>query len=137
VPDIGLTLPSRPCPRNCGRVTNGSGACSVCREAQDRARGHAHARGYTSRWTTHSARLRRTALRWCGDRMPSYPRTEDSHCPAAGLGRVPSEVVDHIIPIEGPNDRLLWEPSNWQGLCHHCHNRKRQRERTAAGRRRE
>lgn len=30
-------------------------------------------------------------------------------------------VVDHITPHKG-NQRLMWDQSNWQPLCEHCHN---------------
>jgi 5-methylcytosine-specific restriction protein A len=31
--------------------------------------------------------------------------------------------VDHIIPHRG-NQKLMWDQSNWQALCHACHSRK-------------
>lgn len=67
--------------------------------------------------------------------MPGAPQTGDSHCPQAGILRTIAAVVDHIVPIEGEHDPLFWCETNWQGLCHRCHNRKRRTER-AWGRRR-
>ena len=36
---------------------------------------------------------------------------------------VPATVLDHIQPHKGDYS-LFWDTSNWQGLCHACHNRK-------------
>lgn len=41
---------------------------------------------------------------------------------------MPSEVIDHIEPVDGPNDPRFWQRENWQGLCARDHDRKRQRE---------
>jgi 5-methylcytosine-specific restriction endonuclease McrA len=37
-------------------------------------------------------------------------------------------VVDHIVPVTGPDDPKFYDAGNHQLLCHHCHNVKRQRE---------
>lgn len=108
-----------------------SGRCASCQkvkqQAYDDRRGSAASRGYGSKWTQVSKGLRRGKLRWCGDTIRGYP-TGDSACPQEGLGRVPSDVVDHIEPVNGPNDPKFWDRNNWGALCHGCHNRKRQRE---------
>ena len=40
-------------------------------------------------------------------------------------GRVyPAVLVDHIIPVKGPDDPLFWDVTNWQGLTRADHNRK-------------
>ena len=31
--------------------------------------------------------------------------------------------VDHIVPHRG-DQKLFWDRSNWQALCHRCHSRK-------------
>lgn len=108
------------------------GPCDVCAAARqqrvDQRRGSAASRGYGSRWAATSTALRRSQLRWCGDRMPGAPVTTDSRCPASGLQRSLSQVVDHIVPVAGPRDPRFWDRANWQGLCDTCHNAKRQRE---------
>ncbi len=78
---------------------------------QDEQRGTASQRGYGSRWARYARIFKR-----------AHPL-----CRACELeGRVtPTHVVDHIEPIEGPDDPLFWDPSNHQGLCERCHNVKR------------
>lgn len=111
----------------CPNVSYG-GKCTSCRKQADQRRGSAHARGYGRRWTETSRLLRRTTLRYCGDRMPGAPPTTDSRCPQDRYRRTLSQVIDHIIPVTGPNDPRFWDSTNWQGLCDTCHNTKRQRE---------
>lgn len=73
-----------------------------------------------------------------GDRMENRPRSRDEYhtarwtresrvfrdehplcviCLGKGLV-VPSEVVDHIIPVAVCMD--FWDKSNWQALCRKC-----------------
>jgi len=33
---------------------------------------------------------------------------------------VAATVVDHVIPHRG-DAALMWDKSNWQALCKHCH----------------
>nr|DAE96978.1 MAG TPA: HNH endonuclease [Caudoviricetes sp.] len=40
---------------------------------------------------------------------------------------VPATEVDHIIPHRG-DQKLFWDMSNWQALCHNCHSAKTARE---------
>lgn len=54
--------------------------------------------------------------------------THDSVCAAKGL-IVPGRVVDHIIPVTGPDDPRFYDQANHQYLCDRCHNAKRNRER--------
>jgi 5-methylcytosine-specific restriction protein A len=86
--------------------------CSVhaAIEAQEyeKQRESAAKRGYDHRW--HKARCRWLRL---------YPICVECHRPAT--------VVDHKIPHKG-NMVLFWDRSNWQSMCNHCHNVKRQRE---------
>lgn len=120
----------RACPGRCGRFVQ-RGRCQDCQrakyQAEDLRRGSAAARGYGPKWTATSKALRRGKLRWCGDTIRGYP-TGDSRCPQETLLRVPSHVVDHIVPVTGPHDPNFWKRENWQGLCESCHNVKRQRE---------
>jgi len=113
------------------------GLCDDCQRAKGRAldarRGSRHERGYGSRWARTSQDLRRRVLRWCGDTIRGVP-TGDSDCPQDTRRRVPSAVVDHIEPVDGPRDPNFWNRQNWQGLCARCHDRKRQRESVAARR---
>ena len=39
----------------------------------------------------------------------------------------PATVVDHIIPHRG-DQKLFWDRSNWQALCHRHHSMKTRRE---------
>nr|WP_246413968.1 HNH endonuclease [Martelella radicis] len=39
----------------------------------------------------------------------------------------PAALVDHKIPHRG-DQRLFWDRTNWQPLCHHCHNSAKQSE---------
>lgn len=43
-------------------------------------------------------------------------RLHEARCETA-----PTECVDHIVPVSGPDDPLFWEPSNHQPLCIPCH----------------
>lgn len=47
-------------------------------------------------------------------------------CVKAGM-YVKATDVDHITPHRG-DQRLFWDESNWQALCHSCHSRKTSRE---------
>jgi len=50
---------------------------------------------------------------------------------AEGIVHVPTlenpRVVDHIIPHKG-NQKLFWDPQNWQTLCKAHHDEKTRRE---------
>jgi 5-methylcytosine-specific restriction protein A len=48
------------------------------------------------------------------------------HPQCVACGHV-AEVVDHIVPHKG-NQQLFWDTTNWQSLCHRCHNAKTARE---------
>jgi len=130
---------ARSCTTNgCPNTTTapGGGKCEDCNKAKYKAyddrRGSRHERGYGARWERVAAGLRRRQLRWCGQRMPGAPMTADSTCPQEGLSRVLTEVIDHIVPVKGAHDPRFWDSTNWQGLCRHDHDRKRQRESMAA-----
>ena len=77
----------------------------------DQRRGSRHKRGYTNQWSRAAkAFLSRNPL--CAKRHENPDIcTQIATC------------VDHIRPHNGDR-RLFWRKSNWQGLCHACHNRK-------------
>ena len=117
-----------------------SGSCEDCRRARQKAfddrRGSAASRGYDSRWARNSRHLRESGpLLFCGDRMPGAPETNDSVCRQEGRVTALAHgggVVDHIVPVTGPDDPNFWRSTNWAGLCGRCHDQKRQRESMAA-----
>lgn len=80
----------------------------------DADRPNAAARGYDARWAAYSARYRRQHP-WC--------RT----CEAEGR-RGPTQIVDHIKPVTGPDDPGFWDKENHQPLCRSCHGIKTNRE---------
>jgi len=52
----------------------------------------------------------------------------------AADGKVmPATVVDHIKP-HGGNDALFWDSTNWQPLCKHCHDSRKQKQERQGGR---
>ena len=110
------------------------GRCERCTKAKanayDRQRGTASERGYGARWTKYRAWFKDN---WplCGDRPESAPPTDDSQCRRVGLD-VPMNVVDHIVPVTGPDDPTFYRPECHQSLCDQCHQKKRQREAIAA-----
>ena len=98
----------------------------------EQRRGSASSRGYGSRWRRYTDWFRGALTRnqvavLCGARLPPTPPTRDSRCAAEGL-IVLGTVVDHIVPITGPDDPHFYDPRNHQLLCERCHNAKRQRE---------
>ncbi|ALN73584.1 HNH endonuclease signature motif containing protein [Aureimonas sp. AU20] len=100
----------------CGNKVAGGELCQCQRQANrerkarhDASRPSAAARGYDGKW--RMARLAYLAIhRTC--RMCDEPAT----------------VVDHIIPHRGDFSKggLFWNRRNWQPLCAHCHNSKKQ-----------
>jgi 5-methylcytosine-specific restriction protein A len=65
-------------------------------------RGTATQRGYGPRWQADSRAYRQ--------KHPICQQCQN-----------PSELVDHITPVEGPADPLFWDRKNWQALCRSCH----------------
>lgn len=115
------------------------------RKAKERAYNHARGSssqlGYGARWRHFIQWYRDEQVRQgvpraglCGSRLPGAPITQDSACERDGIvcyGRV----VDHIVPVTGPDDPSFYDPFAVQLLCdgqaggNGCHDRKRQRER--------
>lgn len=109
----------------CGKLVSGGSYCEdhlkkkeeqvkVERIKYDNERGTAHERGYSSRWTKYSKQYR-----------IDHPLCEI--CLKKGILEL-SECVDHIIPVDGPDDPLFWEPTNHQALSNRCHNIKSEAE---------
>lgn len=98
----------------CRRLVHGS-RCSEhvkrARRESDRQRPSASRRGYGRRWQRYA--------RWF---LAEHPI-----CVKCGE---PSEQVDHIQAVSGPDDPLFWDPSNHQGLCAPCHSGKTRLERS-------
>ena len=82
----------------------------TARQEYDKRRGSAQERGYD--WNWHKLRA------WY---VESNPLCED--CADNGITVVVDE-VDHIIPINGKNDRLLLDAENLRSRCKACHTRK-------------
>lgn len=78
----------------------------------ERERASAAKRGYGRRWRRYA--------KW----FLAQPENRICKC---GCGRLSSE-VDHIEPVNGPDDPMFWEPTNHQGLTHECHSRKTMKE---------
>lgn len=103
-----MQLPSHRC-SSCSRLVQGR--CPHCRQARDRARPNAHARGYTSeRW------LKLRALKLSHDALCSV-------CLAAGRTTAATD-VDHLERHAGPADPRFWEWQNLDSKCHACHSQK-------------
>ena len=82
----------------------------------------AYARGYTKRWArTSKAFLARHPL--CGMRPGGVPPVM-SACFLAQRTTAATQ-TDHVIPHRG-DQRLFWDPTNWQALCTSCGTRKSQ-----------
>lgn len=97
--------------------TNSSGSAKdspsasrrVRKYAYDTRRGTRHQRGYTNRWARAAKRHLKAN-------------------PLCIVCKRPATLVDHIRPHNG-DARLFWRTSNWQSLCHACHNTKTAAER--------
>lgn len=74
---------------------------------RDRRRGTAQERGYTYRWAKYSKQYL------------SHPDHQicKLHLPGCTLL---AECVDHIVPVNGPDDPNFWLESNHQSSCLHC-----------------
>jgi 5-methylcytosine-specific restriction endonuclease McrA len=66
-------------------------------------------------------------LIFCGDRPPQAPPTTDSQCQRDGIRRL-GEDLDHIVPMDGPDDPRRLDASNTQWLCTRCHAAKTRRD---------
>lgn len=118
----------------CGQLVDKPGYCDkhqkATRQAEDQRRGTAAERGYDSAWS----RARVAYLR----KHPLCVYCEREHRLTAAT------VVDHIIEhklkdaIDSGDEariararHLFWDSTNWQSLCAHCHNSRKQAEERA------
>lgn len=75
----------------------------------DKNRPNAVARGYTYKW--HKARAEYFKLHpWCVQCAKEGRKTKATN-------------LDHIKK-HGGDQKIFWDKSNWQGLCHSCHSKK-------------
>ena len=126
----------KPCLNNrrCRGLTTGR-YCTPCskawkqttQQAHDEKRGTASSRGYDARWS----KWRRWVigeykLVFCGDRPPGAPMTDDSRCLLAKPQRIyrVGTQLDHIEPIDGPDDPRRLNATAVQLLCLTCDRRK-------------
>lgn len=81
------------------------------RREDDKRRGSARNRGYSSRWDRYSKwYLRQPEHVLCRLRLDG----------CTGL----AECVDHIDPPNGPDDPRFWDAANHQPACIHCNSAK-------------
>lgn len=72
------------------------------------ARPSAAARGYGPRWAKYAKAF--------------LARPENHYCRTGCQSA--SQIVDHIVAVDGPDDPLFWDGNNHQPLCRSCHSRK-------------
>lgn len=86
---------------------------SYCAEhkvfSRDSSRKDATQRGYTYKWKKEAKKF-----------LAQHPLCAE--CEKQGRLTLATD-VDHIKPHCG-NQKLFWDKSNWQPLCHSCHSRK-------------
>jgi 5-methylcytosine-specific restriction protein A len=100
-----MDLPLHRC-SSCSRLV--AGRCPHCVKTRDHARPNANARGYNSaRW-----------LRFRGVQLARFPLC--AQCEKDGRITI-AIAVDHIRPIDGPDDPRFLDFREVQSLCHRCH----------------
>lgn len=120
--------PPRACPR-CGGLVTDARPCTCTprppveawRREADRARGTAHARGYTARWARYAQEFR-ARFPFCGMRADGSFSAEHSLCVQQGNYRSLVACVDHIVAIRDGGS--MWDLHNHQSLCTRCNLRK-------------
>lgn len=96
----------RPCKHGgCTNLTT-EGYCSKHKEDANKYRKNSYQRGYTKKWQKARA-----------DYLAAHPYCVE--CEKQGRRTLATD-VDHIIPHRG-DQKLFWDQSNWQSLCHSCH----------------
>lgn len=103
--------PDHPCahPGCPSLVPHGQKYCDKHRVMHPEEVRSAAGRGYGSRWNRARKRF-----------LEAHPLCEE--CLKHGR-YVKATDVDHIIPHRG-DQKLFWDESNWQALCHSCHSKK-------------
>ena len=91
------------------RPSHAAAFTAISRRDHDRTRGSASERGYGWRWQQYTRGF-----------------LADNYACACGC-QMPATLVDHIVPINGPEDDLFWDERNHQALTRDCHNRKTKR----------
>lgn len=99
----------RPCKHSGCNALTINGYCNKHITDKSGARYSASARGYGRKWQKARAEF-----------LSAHPYCAE--CERNGV-RTPATEVDHNVPHKG-NQRLFWDQSNWQALCHSCHSRK-------------
>jgi len=95
---------------------------------RDKWRGTSASRGYSSsgRWgqwrqwwigEMHRLEVPRAGL--CGARLTGAPETTHSRC-ASEQAIVIGSVLNHIVPVTGPNDPTFYDPLAVEWLCASC-----------------
>ena len=108
----------RPCTYpGCGVLTD-DGRCDKHRHQQYQPRGSSAKRGYNYRWQKASK---------------AYLALHPLCVMCQRASRVTAATtVDHIKPHRG-DPALFWDENNWQSLCTHDHNSKKQRHERGRG----
>lgn len=96
-------------------VHTGSHCPEHANNEYDHHRGSASSRGYGRKWAAYRERF-----------IAEHPHC--TACEAEGV-TTPTEHVDHIVPVSGPDDPGFWPTSNHQPLCKSHHSAKTARER--------
>jgi 5-methylcytosine-specific restriction protein A len=118
---------NKPClSPGCTSLARGGHYCDAHRvqkrKAHDHRRGSSAARGYGYRWQVRRAEfLGRAENALCRE------------CEREGIV-TPATDVDHLIPVDGPDDPLFWVEENWDPKCHAHHSQKTVRENRGFGR---
>lgn len=108
-----------------------AGRCHEHARQADKARGVKGAPKENWRW--NSWRWRRFSERFrgkyplCGGRPAGLPATGNSRCQRNGIATQAKD-VDHITPVDGPDDPRCFDLTNLEALCHPCHSAKTRRE---------
>jgi len=115
-----MLMPAHRCSK-CSRLI--TGRCQHCETTRDRARLSAAQRGYCSeRWRSFRAIVL--------ERRPVC-----AGCARVGVVRA-ATVVDHIVPVSGPDDPTFLRFDAVQPLCVACHGKKTATEDSTFARRR-
>lgn len=88
-------------------------------------------RGYNFKWQKYAKQYKRdnpycVALH-CYDCNQIFKKGQAQNCPICRAelrvcGR-PTQCVDHIVPVKGPDDPLFWDERNHESMCYGCHSR--------------
>ena len=88
---------------------------AIPKRSIDTVRGNANARGYGHRW-----RKARLAFIRHNPLCVGYDERGNHVASCNGFARE----VDHLIPVDGPNDPRFWMDELWRARSKPCHSRK-------------